>query len=375
MGMTSARRHGARLAALLLLVLGTTGRAQEGGGRVDERPLQVADDAFWVDMWANDDGIYDRAYDTTRSLLADGPRHVDLGRRTTVPLGVLHYTSTLQHILAPWDDTAIVVAARQDGLVLAGPAADLLPLGAVGPPPPGLTDDSGSMGYKRGLDLFERPGVPKEPGTWFVWFVQRDLVSNRVTVALEGGAQPAPAGGLGREPWPAPAAPRPSYAQGPASPALPAEPGIALATAKAAFIRPLAPPPEDDPDWDAEAAEAAAGPVAPLVLRGAARLRAPAPPPDATTGARAPRLVPITLVVTGTVDRGPLVVPLRVPETELQGEVSTAFFEVDLAAFPGIRLDAVQTLSIYAFGTDGCWTGPHTLTLVPEVDVGRPKPR
>lgn len=340
---------------------------------MDLRPFEVADDAFWVDMWANDDPVHDRAYATKRALLADGPRHVDLGRRTTVPLGVLHWTSTLQHILAPWDDTAIVVAARRDGLVLAGPAAELLPIGAVGPPPPGLTEDDGNMGYRRGLDLFERPGVPKEPATWFAWFIQRDLASNRVTVSLEGGTPPAPAP-LGSEPWPAPATPRPSYAKGPASPALPAEPGIALAAAKAAFIRPLAPPPEDDPDWDADAAEAAAGPLEPIVIRGAARLRLDAPPPDATGGPKPARLVPITLVVTGSVDRGPLVVPLRVPATEVEGDVALAYFEVDLGALGGVRLDAVQTLSIYAYGTDGCSCGPHTLTLVPEVDVGRPRP-
>lgn len=357
-------------ALALAALAGGSARAQGAKGEVnvEERPFAVPDAAFWTDMWANRQAVYDRATRTPRCLLADGPRQVDLAARETAPVGVLHFAPTLHHARAPFENHALVVAARvEDGLVVAGRAAERLPM--VPPVPPGLTEESGNTAHQRAVDLFLRPGIPREPGTWHVRYVLGDLVSNRVTVELVGATR-CPQVALAGDPWPAPRDPRPRYAPSPEGPPAPAE-GVALVATAAVLIDPFVAPPEGDPDADPDAAQAAAGPRGPLLVRGAVRVTlAPRPGPDATGAAPPPPVLPVTLVVTGSVRAYPVVLPLRLPCHALEGDVATAHFELDLGAFAEVPTDTVQTLYVFAFAPGGHMAGPVAIALVAAGDVG-----
>lgn len=323
----------------------------------EERPFGLPDDAFWGRMWSREQDLLDRVYTLPRALLADGPRRVALDARDSAPVGVLHYAPTLHHARAPWENHALVVALRDDdGLLLAGAAEDRLPM--VPPVPPGLTEDSGHSVYRRGADLFSRPGVPREAGSWSVWFLLGDFTSNRVRVDLVGGPARTRAP-LCRRPRPAPGDPLPRFD---AVMPPPREHGMELAVPRQAGLS-VGPTGE-------------LGSTGPIEVRGAARLAWPPPgmalpSPEEGDG---PVCAPLTLLVTGSLRRGPAVLRLQVPVHEVTPGVAVAAFAVDLAAFPEVPLDAQQTLFLFAYAPGGAATGPYPLELLREEDAAAPRP-
>jgi hypothetical protein len=97
------------------------------------------------------------------------------------------------------------------------------------------------------------------------------------------------------------------------------------------------------------------------VLQGALRAH-----PRASHQARHGAVLPVTLVIVGTVSPGPLVVPMHVPSFDRQDAAGdsglTARFAVDLLRLAPLA-EAAQTYFVYAFTADG-HAGPQPIAIV-----------
>jgi hypothetical protein len=323
---------------------------------VNAPTLAVDDAAFWSDPWAKQgDLVTQLVLKQTPALALAAPKRVDVGHRGTIPAAVLYVAPRKDTYRFRFENVALVAATRlEDGATLVGRPFEWAPFERIVDEPP-----PGSVGAKHTTDLRGALDLPWKPATYVVWLLFREQQTAPARVVLEHGAsfddpevkkylegvappEPKPA-------WPRQDHPFPTFARVEGSPPTP-ERGLALAVDRVVVAK--------------EGAVAAVRgsfkvPVAKVnVVR---RREGPGPHPTA--------IVPVTLVVTGSEEVGPLVIPLRVPTFDPIPAASaealvTGFFAIDLNAWPD-RFGAGQTLFVRAFAA-GETAGPALMGLVRE---------
>jgi hypothetical protein len=342
----------------------------------------IEDRDFWSDPWkTRDDLLLEYVGGGKAVTLLDAPKRVSLESRASVPLLVLHSAATNHVFACPIESNGILVAARHHDRAVFARLATQPPSGAGGAPGPGFE------GRTLMIDLLDRFSIPLEPSKYTAWIVMRDQISNPVTIELvketsfedpeviafiermRKTRSPAPV-------VPPPGYPLPSYQRQKETPAVPRETGVAITAERVLLWTP-----------DAQA-----------VLRGSFKLslkkgeRVPPWPPlpheypgestlrvgvDGLSGNKTPAgaaiaqptaIVPITLLVTGSKDAGPILIRLRVPsydpfdEKKESAEI-TGCFALDLLA-DSAMFDEAQTLFVYAFAGPEL-AGPVLIGLVP----------
>ncbi|HEY3818179.1 MAG TPA: hypothetical protein VGL81_13460 [Polyangiaceae bacterium] len=322
----------------------------------DSIHLNIDDAAFWSDPWVNlGERVTQLVLEGTPALAFAAPGRVDLRHRDTLPVAVLYVAPRKDTYEFRFENIALVAATRlEDGATFVGRPFEWAAFARIeGEPPPGF------VGAKHTAELRQALDLPWRPATYQVWLLFRDQQTKPVRVSvehtasfedpevkkfLEAAALPEPA-----PPWPAQADPFPTFRPTAGSPPLP-ERGIALAADRVVVVK--------------------KGAVA--AVRGSFRLpvarlnvvrhpEGPGPHPTA--------IVRVTLVITGSEEVGPLVIPLRVPTfdpipKDAADALVTGHFAVDLNAWPD-KLGAGQTLFVRAFAA-GETAGPALMGLVPE---------
>jgi hypothetical protein len=328
------------------------------------RPFGLADDDFWSAPFRTRDAVSDRLSGAGfTGLVIDAPARAVLDGRAGLPVVGLHRVSFRDEKTQRFTDRAVVAAVRlEDGQVWADLVEAPEPEDDSAPPPEEDEADPGEGFYTSNfrIDLCERLGVPRLPGSTFVVRVLLGPIASnaaRIELARPRAAFVDPAveeaaAALAAERRPAPVdppakEPLPSYVRGPLSPKLPDQ-GPALVLA-----RPLR------------------APGGGLVVRGA--FRAPVRARDLVrpTEEGAPldvgdpaatAVVPVTLLLLGERFTGPYRLDLRVPlhEPVAAGAPGTGFFAVDVLAALGKRTR--QRYHLYAVCGD-LLAGPHELEL------------
>lgn len=320
------------------------------------RALQLDDAAFWSDPRATRDAVEGQLEAAEfHGLLLDGPAVVPLPDRQTLPLaGWYGLSGRVLELGGPGQRLVILGGSLDTGEVRAG-----LAFGGAGtastrretPDPPGSRPDPDAVFTLSMFDLDARArlDLPWRPGTWSFRVLLRDLASDLVRVKLEG---PAPAttpatAATPAPPWPPATANAARWRDVEDAPAIPGRPGLALSADRALV------PGEPGARWRVRVAWR-------LAVRPQERVpRGDDAPPFVDPEADA--VVPLTLVVVGTVMPGPWVVPLRVPCYALEGDQGTGVLEVDLLKLGAPKVP--QTHFIYAAAGEALG-GPVTTALV-----------
>jgi hypothetical protein len=347
----------------------------------------LQDESYWTDPWANRKAAQ-------RSLMISGhedfmigaPKVAALDRHRTLPLAILRVRKAqggspvdfrAAAVLAAWDKNMGKLNAR---LAFPKPApvpassqrpADQRPAGAAASKDDSFSGDATAMVSEAStLDLAARLKLTPEANEFIVSLVCMDKRSNgcRIKVIDSASFQDEAAQAFVRayreeqlgpprihpeeadpEKGEAQEKNRTSYARQAASPGIPEEAGIALVSQRVTVIR------ADRP----------------CLIHGSFRLPAKAlsPPPSARPSPPAPvspaanpkdsrapaptAIVPIALMLTGSVQASPLVLNLNVPSyapLERSGgeNLATGYFTFDLCAQAALA-GVVQTYFIYAF--------------------------
>lgn len=327
--------------------------------------LGLADDDFWGDLAGPRAAALQRFVASPwRGYVLDAPTVVNLGVRDTLPLVLLRAVSAVDSAAHDVQRNAVLVAVRRDtGETFVAKAFEQKYTPPARrprvPPSPSVTLCDGFV-----FDLRARmPALPWAPGEVTLYALVRDLATDGLVVKLAVPSGPsfheAP---MPDGPWP-PAGdpPLPRYTRGPASPAVPASPGVTLVCPRVMLL-------ERD---------------APCVLEGAFHLAdgAPAPAPDDEPTVRTTRLDPtaiapeepclvrLTLVLTGDALDEVWQCALALPATRRDG-ACTGHFALDLFALPDVPR-APGTYALWAFATDVI-AGPTPLALVPEDRLAPP---
>jgi hypothetical protein len=339
---------------------------------VTESLLGLSDEAFWSGPAGLPDGLADRVLlGDVPPLVLEGPRTVDVGRRSTLPMAGLVTQSKRELLGQPeFNRSGVAVAVRQEtwGVYVGPVEAELKPPAGDAPRVASSRPPTGSSLRGFQLEARARLGLPWKAGTYRVSVLQREKAS---------------------APWPV------ELAEGPKSDYRDPEVAKFLAERRQRlFPRPIFPPPpeadrapglfgllaqyvevEDAPPVPAEVGLELNLPRVVVMegnwtvrLTGSFRLPAlprhvvkPEPELDDPAGALwvpvggdgATAVLPITLVSCGSSYPSPYVLELRVPSydpvDEEGGEV-TGQFSVDLNRLPGAKELRHQTNHVYAFG-------------------------
>lgn len=319
----------------------------------------LADESYWTDPWANRKAVQ-------RPLMAAGqerfligaPKLMALDRHKTLPVAILRTRKAqggspvdfrAMAVLAAWD-----VEGRRLHARLAFPRPVPAPAISKRPSAPSggdsfSGDGTAMVGEASTLDLLARLNLPTGAGEYVISLVCLNEMANQcATKVIDSAAfQDAAAAEylrvlrleeLGRPRI------RPEAGQGHAgyakqekSPEIPDEPGIAIMAQRVTVLR------ADRP----------------CLLHGSFRLQAEGP--ARTDGAKAAKpvdgaptaIVPIGLLLTGSVDPSPVVVNLEVPSyaplIRDGGQwYATGYFTLDLCAHAKLTR-TVQTYFVYAF--------------------------
>lgn len=342
--------------------------------KMTQGQLGLSDEEFWTDPFKTRDDIEDKLLDEeSEGFILDAPTHVPLAERDTFPV-VLLRVSSLQNMRE--------LVFRRCGLVVAIDITNNYtyankaiqprpneprprPPSSAGPPPQGFGGEAFCIDIRKSLDL------PWKPREYIVTVILRDQVSNQVLVKLvdtgSGYQDPEVASFIeehrkktGPPPmWPEPGDPLPGYEKQPSSPAIPEEPGVVLSVERVTIIK-----------------EGIS-----CVLHGSFRLPVESaqivqPSPQQSTAGESEQskpvpsaIVPITLVLTGSVVATPFIWRLMVPsfdpisEKEETKEV-TGYFAIDLCTL-GTLTGLHQTYFIYAFSRE-VMTGPVPMAFISE---------
>lgn len=334
-------------------------------------PLDLCADAFWhapeAAMAAYMVAAMGRGQ---RGTVLDAPDVVELPARETLPLVGCHIAPDAE--VSQWrfvEEAVLVAVAPVSGrcrvaTVFAPPDEPLPPL----PLPQGEASD-GAIGSTFALDLFERPGLPREADDWIVTVIARDQASNRVHLSVADdatvwrdpealrfiAARRVAEGPPPPSPPPAPAGQAlPSYRHEPVSPPLEAGQGLALTVPRVVPLEPRAR----------------------CVLAGCFRL--PLQPHQRVAAARKvpggpSAVLPVTLVWTASDAPGAQSVTLQVPVYDLPPEAAEAvgYFALDLLALPALRVRP-RTCFVYAFAGEAM-AGPAAVAFVDPAALALPR--
>lgn len=335
---------------------------------MDQGELGFRDAQFWEDFGENEQRLVeDFGERDFEGLVLDGPQQVELESRSDLPLVGVRASSIRDNVMVSLQRRLLVVASRLDSDEVCAGTAFRINDDARRPPKP---KDESAIPKGRTVKAFRIlandriEDLPWRPGTLQAQLLLFDRRSNPVTARLVGKEPSDPAvreflAAQRRPAYPpaiAPAIPRAvgrarqlpnPYQRRADSPAVPAEPGIALASERVvvhragakcelrgSYLLPVLerdrvrPPPAPQPGEDAEQAFARVG----WVDVG----------DDSATA-----VLPITLLLTGDTVADPITVDLKVP---VYGAVSrgaaSGHFAVDLFGLVP-ELEA-QTYAVWA---------------------------
>lgn len=341
---TSLRRAGALACAAALLVPACrvgeprVEHAPPGSLPMTDRPFGLDDERFFSDPWATLEDVAEPRRESRESgVLIDAPGRVDVDAHDDVPVLALVAGTNREFAEAPFETSAVLTAVDLDEARLY--AGRALTPDVPSELPPGFAEEPGFSIENHLLSLTRAAGVPLRPARLLVTVFVRDRDSNRCLVRLARGPgaydDPAVAEYLASQAARVPprrvdpplGTPGVSYRRRPDSPDAPAR-GIALAAERVLVAR--------------DGVQ--------VVLRGSFRVPVRAcdvvrpidgVSPDVGCD-DALAVAPVQLLVIGSDDAAPLVVPLAVPiyePLEPEGDVllATGCFALDLARVPGFE--------------------------------------
>lgn len=333
-----------------------------------EDKFGLDDDSYWLDPWASRKEIQAPLMQEGREgFLIGAPRVAALDRRKTLPVAVLRVRKAqggspvdfrASAVIAAWDNALGRLNAR---LAFPKPPASPLPRkpASAGKGDSFSGDDSAMISEASTLDLAARLQLPLAGGEHFVSLICLNESSNRCrTKRVDSAAFHDPEAedyvralreeGMGAPRiHPEPGQASASYVRQEKSPDIPEDAGIALAAQRVTLIR--------------------AGRS--CLLHGSYRL--PAQPGPATglqcEGSDVTAVLPMGLLITGSVDPAPIVLNLRVPcispLVKRGGQAfATGFFTLDLCALAPVAR-VVQTCFLYAFSGEAM-AGPALAAFV-----------
>lgn len=339
-----------------------------------EDKFGLKDEEYWTDPWGT-------RKDVQRPLMQSGeegfvigtPATVALDTYDTFPVAILRVSKVTSTDKVDFRGTAIVAAMELNTYKLSAAFA----FGQAAPPPPppsGGTggggdsfsgDESAMSAEGHMVDLATLLQLPAERAEYLVALICLDQVSNQCRMKLvesAGYEDPAvddflmefQAKMLGPpEISPEPGGELPNYEQGDDSPEIPAEPGIVMSMERVNAL---------GAETQCLINASYRLPIRPHhVMKPAEGEGEPAPAGDETA------IVPITLLLTGSVDTTPKVVELAVPTTEpvdTSGDapVATGYFALDLCTLEELT-STPQTYFIYAFSGE-VMAGPFPTAFV-----------
>ena len=333
-----------------------------------EHPFNLQGAEYWTKPFKNTSALMFTAVTRKRaSLTIDAPPDVDFAERKELPVPVLHVASQRDLAQFRFQDTALLTGVRlEDGLVKVASAMVAPP--ADREPDDEEHDETSFAGGTYTLDARARLGIPSERGTWVFTILLRDIVSNRVRSRVgktadwndpevarflaEQALPPAPSVS------PAPDSPLPGYFAVAASPAVPTEPGLALAAPRVVVTK-------------AGEKAVVAGSLRVAVQPRQITARAEGEPYPAVAGKAVGAVLPVTVIALSSNKHDPLhmVLTMQVPSFDAvpagaTDAVVTAHFAFDLFAQRGVQR-AAHTYFLYAFCGEHM-AGPVPVGLVTE---------
>lgn len=384
--MSAGRR---RCMALILATLGACGttepaadRAANAGNEIPATAARVvpADEEatmttssfglsgndYWTDPWKNAAAVFERhVFDGDFGLFIDAPPRVDLGTHATIPMPLLYSAKKKDALKVGWPEAArLVVVDVGRRVVNVGDAVEPTET-APGSPGPVDLESEAPTSRTTVTDLMARGGI-RDVGRYIATVIMGAQVSNRLALEVvrspngyddpevarflaEQRAQPRPPA----PPQPMAGDPYPSYRAMDRSPAMPAEPGIAVALERVVATN--------------------AGARAPLHAAFRLPVRKDDLVPPAVAGQpdygtpRPTAIVPISMVIVGSTDVTQKVTSLRVPifgavDPSAESQLVTGHFALDLFTDRTIRSTA-QTNFVYFFCAE-VLSGPHAMAVV-----------
>lgn len=322
--------------------------------------LGLEDDDFWADPnKTRDDVIYSLIKANDYGVTIDAPNTADLAARGVLPIAVIHVAREPELLQHCFDNEAILVAARlEDRATLVAPLTEGVPFSPVEGGREGCT-----MASMRLVDAFTRLDLPTKPATYIFGVILRDRMSNRVEVGIgqrrlgyqddeiakflasQAAPEPPPV-------WPPPGRPFPDYERRADSPKLPAEPGIELAAPRVVVFG---------------RNQAVLRLSYRLKLRARDYVRRRHSYPDQPPLPAA--VLPITLVINGSRDPGPVVLALHVPveDPQIQGDQAVGHVALNLFDYPPLGRHE-ETLFVWAFCGE-LMAGPTLVGVVAEASL------
>ncbi|MFN0104972.1 MAG: hypothetical protein ACKV2U_23165 [Bryobacteraceae bacterium] len=329
---------------------------------IDISSVRLPDEAFWQSGADHGRDPLVRKYKTSHfGVLVDAPREVAIAGQKTLPLFAYYMGTFAQVASRSFLDHGLLVAVDPDRNELYVADAEQDDGERIRVPNTAKAEDmpTGWVAEIKDLDVRERIQLPWKPGRILLQVVLLDLPSNRVETKLNGGPSAfvdpekekflAEERGRQNPPGPFPALPASAYAPTADSPAIPADPGIALRASRVVVVEGKAP----------------------VLLHGAFRL--PVAPEETVkpnsgeynkehglTGYAA--CLTIHLLVAGTGQQNPFQYRLRIPATNVNAGMATSHFTLDLSKLPDFPLSE-QTVFLYAYAKEWA-TEPVTIGLI-----------
>jgi hypothetical protein len=338
----------------------------------------LRDEEYWTDPWRTRSDIQRPLLQKSlETFLIGAPQTVALNTYSTFPVAILRTRKLISTSKVDFRRAAIITAIELNTYRLSARQAfanSPQPSVRNSVPRSGAKDsfanDTSAMAAEGStIDLARLLGLPASRSAYLITLICLDKVSNRCGMKLveaAGYEDPAVDEFLRQHLasrqappliFPEPTETLPSYRREAASPAIPTEPGITLSVTRVNVFTP----------------------AARCVLSGSYRL--PIQPQHAVKPAEfgngevttpaATAIVPITLLLTGSVEPEPKVLRLSVPSYEpLQSagdqEVAVGHFSLDLCRMANL-LVTPQTFFIYAFSGEVMTAGvPTAFARLPE---------
>ncbi len=355
---------------------------------MSDSPFGLSGEDYWKQPWKNAEAMHEKhVLDRKYGLFIDAPPAVNPGLHSTLPMPFLYADEMREAYKVDLPTMAQVVASRtEDRALKIGPA--IAPVDREEPAAKVGADSENPISEKHLIDLQGQLGLLNEPGTYHIAVLLRHKMSNVVATVVERkkvkyddpevekfiesqrkpllpAPPPAPSNQLVWAPGETGVRPSP-YA---GSPEPPEKPGITLTIERVVLNR--------------QGAKA--------ILKGAFRLAvhnselAPIDPDEPAQRValglpfygrpRPVAIIPINIVVTGSVNLSATVFRLQVPtyqpvDPKAAVMMTTGHFAIDLLAHPDLRTDP-QTFAIYAFCGE-ILSGPHLMATVTEPMLPKP---